>query len=307
MIEIILNTPATAECGETHMTRPVLEHLLEQAAQEGLREVSLYVQTDPCDWLPDVIGGGRWPILFKICLDADVSPMSLGLALRKNSRLCLTANINRDTGQLQEKCSQFMALGLPVQQAEVFLPWPQLDCPVAEACRQAHLPPDLVVTLGVGWQSMTSGPVPLSTSEWSQWVPRLMAVFAQLSMKRATVNLACGVPLCLFTTRELGLISSWRMRFPIASCPLELIFDTEAQGHLCRRLKSATNDVCLGDTSMRSLQARLLERYQVLGGLCEHVNEEDCRPRRTGACGGGCLAHSISAWRQTPLPTALER
>ena len=152
--------------------------------------------------------------------------------------------------------------------------------------------------LGVGWTDMGSGPVAAPRPQQRDWAQAIIDVICWCTRHKVTVQLACGLPLCLFSTEQLGQIALLKVRTPLATCAPDLVITQNAEVRACPMLPGQSLNSIAEPMNLRALKRDLMTGYGCFAGFCGCEGEIGCRSLSSGACGGGCLAINAAKWRR---------
>ncbi|HUI07534.1 MAG TPA: hypothetical protein VL486_11085 [Verrucomicrobiae bacterium] len=188
------------------------------------------------------------------------------------------------------------ASGMP-SQVDLFLAMPPPPPSPAEVLNGFVPRAKTSITLGAAWNDVESGPSAMTISEEKEWVEVLLRMATWLTAREATVYFACGLPLCMFSTEQLGRLALLKVPAPLASCTPDLVVTLDGRMRACPRLPATGWVAMPAGVGLRELAGQLLGPSEVFAGFCGRASEWDCRSLATGGCGGGCRAHNALGWR----------
>jgi hypothetical protein len=191
--------------------------------------------------------------------------------------------------------SRVYATGAPWQ-VRLFL---ALPVPMVDLSRLAPLRPraGTVVTIGLGWQHPDSGPLDSLTNGQSEWAETLLAWARFWTRQGVNVTFACGLPLCLLSTEQLGELALTKVRLPVAYCTPELVVTLDGWAKACPRIPGQGWAALPEQGSLREFAKELAGAPGHFAAFCDGPNEQSCRSFATAACGGGCMARNVNSWR----------
>ena len=152
------------------------------------------------------------------------------------------------------------------------------------------------LTLGLAWNGPETGPSELTPLAEREWAGVLLAMAAWGTERGVTVHLACGLPLCLFSTEQLGELALLKVRLPLALCTPSPVITLDGRARACPRLPANGWVALPTGVLLRELGRQLIGSTGLFAGFCNRAGERSCRSLATGACGGGCVAHNALAW-----------
>ncbi|MHC5036138.1 MAG: hypothetical protein ACYTHM_02385 [Planctomycetota bacterium] len=156
--------------------------------------------------------------------------------------------------------------------------------------------------IGVGWEGWAGGPVAPPSRRDPPWASLLIELVSGLTDRGIETAFACGMPLCLFTTEELGRLATLKVRLPVAQCTFPWLVGCDGEIRVCQRFRRPGQGNVLKEGTLKAFRERLNEKAQPFKNLCALSPRSSCRSLGTGACGGGCFAETLSAWH-VPDPT----
>lgn len=179
----------------------------------------------------------------------------------------------------------------------VFLPLPsvQFDPAGLNSFLQSDLDINEII-LGVGWQDILSGPSKISKQAYISWSEILLSLARTLTRNKVTFRFMCGLPLCLFNREQLGSMSATLVKWPMAICRESLIIRHDGVLWYCPRIQSSRPINILKEKSIAAIRAELNQWLLPFRGFCP-IHVDPCRSLHTRACGGGCLADTLSEWQ----------
>jgi hypothetical protein len=177
----------------------------------------------------------------------------------------------------------------------VTLPSPQVD---AEALlgRAKGLQGLETVTLAVAWSRWDTGPRPITLEESPVWAARLLEIASAITDLGVKTSFACGLPLCLFSRRQLGALVALNVAWPIAWCAPQFRVESDGSVRYCMRLASP-RPIHVADPRPFEQLAIGAERWAAMKAFCGRSGASPCRSVTSHACGAGCLAHLMADWQ----------
>lgn len=292
MPEIIISTQGTTPADVRSMPRDVALHCLRLVAEDTERYCTLRMDSvQPPDYLPEMIEvmqQGLLRAVFTLDPQTDVA----------------TWRLLRDVGfKIRMGCqsSRFARLVMPAGwQGD----WVDEICLWMERPEQCTVNGKLdglknlrTVAIGLGWSDHDSGPHLPPPDEGQAWAAGLVPLVRDLSRQGFEVRFLCGLPLCMLDRNTLGDLAALRVRWPIATCPLDMVIHPSGEVRPCPRLRpGAGKEINVMDfDSLARLSEAVSGRSQKLRALCQYDQTLSCVSQRTAACQGACLA--MADWK----------
>lgn len=157
------------------------------------------------------------------------------------------------------------------------------------------LQPGASLELAVGWQHPLSGPEPIAETNYSALSAQLLSFVQAASTRKIACRFACGLPLCLFSTQQLGQLVGYKLDWPLARCGNQWVVGPDGGIDFCMRLplESKMSGWQKGGFTFSRIDA--VQAFGETRTTCVAPGITGCRSQRTSACAGGCLAHTISS------------
>lgn len=280
-------------------TMELLGRLLDRCEAENIRDVALRLPTSPALEL----GAALRPVLgrpFRFSAwFRGVPPLALAdVFLSVGHRVTIGAVVssNCDDSLLNVLKSAAYLAGASWQ-VSLFLAWSAAHFDFTEGLDGVEPRSGTNVTLGVSWKGLDSGPSVIQASAERDWARVLPKAAAWWTERGVTVHLACGLPLCMFSTGQLGDLALQRIRQPLARCAPGLAVTLDGRARVCPRLPAEGWTPMPAGVALRELEDRLIGSSSSFAAFCNRAAEQSCRSLGTGACGGGCMAHNALMWR----------
>ncbi|MFB0564752.1 MAG: hypothetical protein ACETWK_03650 [Candidatus Aminicenantaceae bacterium] len=183
------------------------------------------------------------------------------------------------------------------RQLSLFLPLPAHTSTTNQLLQlvKAHQNIESVI-IGVGWETWHKGPQSILEKDFPEWSKTLQRIIKDLTAEGIEANFACGLPLCLFTRRQLGFLVTLKIKWPIAYCLPKYYVDPLGNVSYCQCIGSPKPINLLEEQSFERVMTKF-NQWMRLRWFCSLAEEDICRSLRAGACGSGCLAHSLENWR----------
>ena len=296
MISIELDSRNVADAAGSRAPKDVqaLASLLDRCDGENIRDVVLRFPAAPSE----EIGGALRPLLarpfrFSAWFRAPPPAGLAELFISTGHRITIATTSSPDGPGLSSLLkSPAYAAGAPWQ-VSLFLALPAPLPSLAEVLDGLEPRRGTSLTLGLGWRNPESGPLEMTPLAEREWADLLLAMAAWWTERGVTIHLACGLPLCLFSTEQLGELALLKVRLPLALCMPSLMVTLDGRVRACPRLP-ADGWVAMpgGDLALKELGLQLIGSTRSFGAFCNRPSEESCRSLATGACGGGCTAHN---------------
>lgn len=299
MPEIHLTHIGETDSRATVMERSVLEYILGLSTGKHRGMLSFKADwshpPDYLDWLADNMYARKIPAELVFNLDEPVD--SFSPFLKRGFKLTATAAPGMDFNNVSKlRELEHLNLILP-------MPQPEFDPDLIRSILH-EIPGIEGVRLGVSWQDNYSGPSPIELGDEARWAQAIEDIVRIISLERRDVEFLCGLHLCLFNRSQLGRLSAMRVRWPIAHCPTEIVFDPNGRIKPCPRLSISHEKSALDIISLENERTEITDRLKPFRGLCPQARVLDCRSLAVGACFGGCIGHMMSSWRSAPASLA---
>lgn len=290
--------PAVAAAHSISGTMESLSRLLDRCEVENIRDVTLRLPALPAQELaamlrPVLSRPFRFSAWFR-------SPPPLALAdtfFSAGHRMTIGVVASPTCGdRLPDvlKSASYLA-GAPWQ-VSLFLAWPAAHFDLTKGLDGVQPRSGTNVTLAVSWTGLDSGPSGIAASAEHDWVQALPKAAAWWTTRGVTVHLACGLPLCLFSSGQLGELALQRIRPPLAHCSPSLTVTLDGRARACPLLPAGGWSLLPAGVALRDLPERLIGSSNAFAAFCDRAAEHSCRSRNTGACGGGCMAQNATLW-----------
>lgn len=275
------------------------------AMLEHTREREVTLHADPVDkqpYLPEIVErllAGGWHVTVYV----DSGPVDK-LAGKNVSILCDARSIlGACDGDAEAHAPIPVGLEEPdlCERSGLFLALPSTDLNLDRALRVVDSIPDMeFAIIGVGWNSWAAGPEPIPQERYAVWAEKLIEVVSALTKHGVITCFACGVPLCLFSRRQLGRLAALKVKWPIAWCSPQYYIEPNGEVRYCPRLGyphpvNVSEKVPFGEIE------KLFGQWLPIKAFCEQAKELHCHSLATQACGGGCLSHSLANWQGPAL------
>jgi len=275
-----------------------LSLLLDRCDQENIRDISLRLPAAPtADFAASLRPLLKRPFRFSAWFRASPPAALAQLLLSTGHRITLTATAFPDGDELERALGDpALAAGAPWQ-VNLFLAVP--TPPHGAATRNFALKPraGTNLTLGLGWADPESGPRGMWHEAERLWAEALLELAAWWTERDVTVHLACGLPLCLFSTEQLGRLALLKVRLPLALCAPSLVVTLDGRARVCPRLPAGGWMAMPAGTAFTELASQLIGPTGFFSAFCNRSAEQSCRSFTTGACGGGCMADNALMWQ----------
>ncbi|MBN1505276.1 MAG: hypothetical protein JW955_00435 [Sedimentisphaerales bacterium] len=160
------------------------------------------------------------------------------------------------------------------------------------------------VTIGVGRSRWDSGPQWITPADHPVWAAKVIEIASALTDVGVKTSFACGLPLCLFSRRQLGQLVALKVSWPIAWCAPQFHVEPDGEVRHCSRL-TGPRRIHISDRRPFEQLATLANRLAPMKAFCGRADSSPCRSLATRACGGGCLAHLLTDWQGMPVASAL--
>jgi radical SAM protein with 4Fe4S-binding SPASM domain len=137
---------------------------------------------------------------------------------------------------------------------------------------------------------------------------RLLSWLPKFERLRVRVGLDCGFPLCGFSDEDLGkLYRAGGGELHFGCCPA-IDIGPDMQVWACFPLSSFQKRSLYSFSSLDDVRGFYSDRFRdvrtEVGGLFEDCDQ--CAHRKSGLCGGGCLAHGLNSMgREAPVRALL--
>ena len=300
MISIELDSCGVAEAAGSLTAEAVqaLHFLLDRCDQEKVRDVALRLPSVPSENLELVLRAVlARPFRFSAWFRAPPTASLAERFISAGHRITIAATLSPDGHELKGllKAPAF-ACGAPWQ-VSLFLALPVPPSNLARLFNGLEPRRGISLTLGLGWSGPETGPSLIPAPLEPEWAEVLLGMAALGIERGVTVHLACGLPLCLFSTEQLGELALMKVRLPLAVCAPGLVMTLDGHAQACPRLPAGGWVPLPAGVALRELASQLTGPCRFLAGFCGRPGEQSCRSRSTGACGGGCLANNASGWR----------
>ena len=227
-----------------------------------------------------------------VFLDAPIDNQTLSILVEKKVPLtvdagCLTTQA-RDTDSHRLKEAAALNVFLPLHSTR----FDPLDLKkILQSGLNIH-----EVVMGVAWQDRSSGPSRIVKQDYGAWSELLLALASELTRHSVSFRWLCGLPLCIFNREQLGAMAATRVKWPMATCRESLTIRPDGSLWYCPRIQGPRSIHIQKEESITALRTELDQWLMPFRGFCP-VHVDACRSLHTRACGGGCLAHSLSEWQ----------
>ncbi len=229
-----------------------------------------------------------------LLIGSQVGHETVGMLASTSFPMMLDINLFLKTRSLPEGIEKCSELGL-------FLPIPSADSDThsLEECLDKLTGIGIKhACLGVGWSNHYDGPVIIDKSEYNIWAHKLLSISAMLTSRRILFSMACGLPLCLLSKDQLSLMTTMRVRWPIAICyNQELTVGPKGETFLCPKTRHRFMMNLFEGGSLIGIRNTFNQIIMPFSGLCLK-SANPCRSLLTRACPGECLAYSLSQWQR---------
>lgn len=297
MITLLLNdfSDTGDNIRESSMTPACFQHVINLLERENEYRLKLWVDKIDADILFQYID-----MLETKKIHADIF---LGSSAGKDTLDMLTEKeppLTVDAGCLiSAKSETNIKMLKKAFKVNVFLPLPsaQFDPTALNKILQSDLDINEII-LGVGWQDLLSGPSKISKQAYGAWSELLLALARILTRNKVPFRFMCGLPLCLFNRKQLGSMSAMLVKWPMAICRESLTIRPDGVLWYCSRIQSSRPINILKEKSITTIRTELNQWLLPFRGFC-HIHVDPCRSLHTRACGGGCLADTLSEWQGT--------
>ena len=316
MISIELDSCGVTEAAGSLTAEAVqtLHCLLDRCDQENVRDIVLRLPAAPSENLERVLRAVlARAFRFSAWFRAPPTASQAELFISAGHRITIAATLSLDGHELKGLLKKpAFACGAPWQ-VSLFLalpaPWPKL----AEVLDGLESRRGTSLTLGLAWNSPETGPHAMTPVAERKWAEVLLAMAEWWTERGVSVHLACGLPLCLFSTEQLGRLALLKVRIPLALCLPNPVITLDGRARACPRLPAEGWAALPAGGGLKELGGQLIGSAGFFSGFCGRAGEQSCRSLATGACGGGCLAHNALAWQggngasKAPIEGAAEK
>ena len=279
-------------------TEQALGALLDRCDEENIRDVVLRLPAAPSEDLEAMLH----PVLarrfrFSAWFRALPTARLADLFISAGHRITVAVTASPDGRGLHDllKCPA-LAAGAPGQ-VGWFIALPAPPPNLAEWLEGLEPCAGITFSLGLAWSDPETGPSPLPPLAERQWVEALMGMAAWATRRGVTLRLACGLPLCLFSTEQLGELALSKVHPPLAVCAPGLWVALDGRARACPRLPADGWTAVPAGVPLRELAGQLIRPAEFFAAFCGRAEERACRGLSTGACGGGCIAHNALSWQ----------
>jgi hypothetical protein len=304
-IELDSGGESAAAMSEAEAARSI-SRLLDQCEAENIRDVALRLPA----MVPENIESMLRPLLrrpfrFSAWFRASPPAALAELFTAAGHRITIAATATPDGGTFRSLLlSPACAVGAPWQ-VSLFLALPTPPSGLVAGLRGVMPRAGTNLTLGLAWAGPDAGPSQISPPAEKEWTQVLSEMLAWWPTQGVTIHLACGLPLCLFSTEQLGELALTRLRFPLATCTPGLVVTLDGRARACPRLPAAGWEAKPAGVGLKALARQLIATSSCFAAFCNRPGEQSCRSLSTGACGGGCMAHNALIWRGAGAADAL--
>jgi hypothetical protein len=290
MAEIVINTRAEATLDIVSMDREIIVAILSRIALMKLRKISLHadwsVPPDYCRWLFEELKDKGIQTI--VCTDSISSLDSIKDFLDSGTSvelsLCHGYQALTEKTSYSRKLYYFLCVDKISRDGALYKEVIDL------------IPRESKITLGINWQSRLSGPSAIAEEDYRAWSDTTMALLEQLSAKKITSELGCGIKLCMFSHEQLGYLPTRLLQWPIAYCSRSLFYDVDGSLRPCMRLKLPSHLTFNHQTDIPDVSRALANWLEPYVGHCLDSEDLNCRSLKTCACGAGCVEHSFAEW-----------
>jgi hypothetical protein len=290
MAEIVINKRAKSTLDIVSMDREIVGAILSRIALVKLKKISLHADwsmpPEYCQWLfAELKDKG---VQTTVCTDSITSLDTIKDLI--DSGTFVELNICDKNNTLEEKTSYinkfyyFLCIDKISRDGSLYKK--VID----------NIPPHSRITLGINWQSRLSGPSPIAEEDYSAWSSTVIALLEQLSAKKITSELGCGIKLCMFSHEQLGYLPTRLLQWPIAYCSRSLFYDVDGSLRPCMRLNLPNHLSFNHQTDIPDVSRTLASWLEPYTGHCLDSEALNCRSLKTSACGSGCIEHSFAEW-----------
>jgi hypothetical protein len=272
-----------------------LQRRLKDLVKHGERRVQIFVAPQICDNALEQIAATalQEPIEITLVLQRLPDDSILHAWKDRKFKLILPA-------PLLEKATS-STLTLLSRNLQLCL-WVPIPSPTAELTGMRRLMHDLKplagVELGIGWESLGSGPRPRSTQNYREFVPLILDWIDDATTLSIRTYFSCGLPLSMFGLEQLGHLASRLVNWPIARCGEDPVMDENGGLHYCLLIGYQEPVMIDDETALDGLNRLTEKRLGAIRSLAL-ADCRECRSLKTGACGGGCLAMELPFWQGT--------
>jgi hypothetical protein len=299
MISIELDSGSDAEAAGslTLEAAQALGRLLDRCDEEGIRDISLRFPRFPAPDLeqrlkPFLARRFRFSAWFRTCPSAALA--DLFIPAGHHITVATTCCAGGDGLKSLLRDPAFGA-GAPWQ-SSVWVALPALPGNLDAMLEGLEPRRGTSLTLGLAWASPEAGPSLIPALQEREWCALLLGMGAWGTRHGVRIDLACGLPQCLFSTEELGELALMKVRFPLASCAPRVVITLNGRARACPRLPAGGWVPLPDGVALSALGAELIGAAQFFTGFCGRPGEQSCRSLAVGACGGGCLANHATDW-----------
>ncbi|MGA2138646.1 MAG: hypothetical protein ABSH14_07265 [Verrucomicrobiia bacterium] len=274
-----------------------LGSLLDRCDEENIRDVVMRLPETPGEDLELVLRPlMNRPFRFSAWFRAQPSARLAELFISAGHRITIAATVIPYRSVLRSVMkSPAYASGMPWQ-VNLFLALPPPPPGVAEVLKGLAPRAETSITLGIAWNNLETGPSSITPPEEKEWVEVLLRMATWCTERGVTVHIACGLPLCMFSTEQLGRLALLKVRPPLASCTPGLVLTLDGRVRACPRLPASGWVAMPAGIGLRELTSQLVGPSELFAGFCGRAGEQSCRSLATGACGGGCRTHNALGW-----------
>jgi hypothetical protein len=290
-------------CGESAAdiseagTARLISRLLDRCEAENIRDVALRLPAIASKNLEAAIRPllGR-PFRFSAWFRSSPPAELAELFVAAGHRITIATTATPDGSALHSLLkSQAYTLGAPWQ-VSLFIALPAPLSGFAEGLDGVTPRTGTNITLGLAWASPEAGPSPITSPAEKEWAKVLPDMATWWTGQGVTIHLACGLPLCLFSTEQLGELALSKVRHPLAACTPGLVVTLDGRVRACPRLPVSGWVSMPTGVSLKELANQLIGNTSFFAAFCNRAGEQSCRSLATGACGGGCMAHNALIW-----------
>jgi hypothetical protein len=301
MISIELDTDRVAQVAGrlTAEGAQSFHDLLDRCARENVRDIQLRLPAKPSEDFERVLRKVlARPFRFSGWFRAMPTLSLAELFISAGHRITIAPAIRPDGLRLRDVLmGSAFASGAPWQ-VSLFLALPAPPPNLARELDGLQARKGTSLTLGLGWTGPETGPTEMTAAAEKEWREIALAMASWWTERGVTVRFACGLPLCLFSTEQLGELALLKVRVPLALCTASPVFSLDGRVRACPRFPAAGWAAAPAGVPLREIAGQLIGSASFFAAFCNRAGEQSCRSLATGACGGGCIAQNALAWHR---------